>query len=54
MTEMRLRKEVNQTVQTTESYVYGTLIYSGVNERAKECGIGIITYNGECLTPRPL
>ncbi len=26
MTEMRLRKEVNQTVQTTESYVYGTLL----------------------------
>ena len=35
-------------------YMYGTLIYSGVNERAKEFGIGVITYNGECLTPRPL
>ncbi len=35
-------------------YVYGTLIYSGANERAKERGIGVITYNGECLAPRPL
>ena len=35
-------------------YVYGTLIYSCVNERAKERGIGVITYNGECLAPRPL
>ena len=35
-------------------YIYGTLIYSGVNERAKERGIGVITYNGERLAPRPL
>ncbi len=35
-------------------YVYGTLIYSGVNERAEERGIGVITYNGERLAPRPL
>ncbi len=35
-------------------YMYGTLIYSGANERAKERGIGVITYNGEYLAPRPL